>query len=788
MARRSRLWSAPLILVLAVLLALGLLWYADDVRNRAVDDDGRVPAAEAQGAFGSDPRGMAPIRFEDEPESDAGPAASQDGWSDLRLVRVGESAGTVEGRIRFEDGETQPWCLEDGQLGVGLRVPRRTGVVETEDGWVAVPSGIQGDSQEVVGIFPATRYRFVFRRGSLPLGGGEVTILVGRDFAWSGRTDVRGELETPPLLPGAVHVLFQDAGLWASWSAPSAYGPREREIVLRVDSVREEGRVVFLDAATTLPVEGVRLRWSGMVPLGPPSGPDGALRVPPRNSEIDVLEAVADSYSPSVISLEEESPPFYLSRVQSFRIRVESESGESVVGARCYAVPRATGWDLRALAEMDYSESGQDGMCEVRGDPERDVLVVYHEDFGGGTFDLRSANGPGGDPPTVVLKRSPLELESSGWSPSKDQVEATTVFGDRPEILWEREGKIVIPDAFVLERIDLRGDGFVASIRRSPKLMRAKLDFDGLTEQGMSGTLSVEPIAAVPVRGRTVDLQGRARPWSVFQLEPIRFRRVRRNLELHPGYQGYEPSTLAGWVYDGSGPAATVCSDGKGEFDISSMPPGEYEVRFRDPDGGGYSVPFGLEGYQSSVFLNGTDELMVRFPNSDYLDLDVLDAVSGRPVGDPALEITYDSFLGGGLRVMRRQSFSAGVRTWVSWQPGVKMRICATGYEPMPIGQDMFGERRTIRLQPFEEMILDFGRLSEPDPGYQVVFLRPPADDGFREALGSRRIEVGGDATVEVAAPFPGCILSIRRIHLDTGDDPVLAETEFVPGGRFVIE
>ncbi len=788
MAHRSRLRSAPFILALAVSLALGLLWYADDVRSRAADDDARVPAAEVRGALGRAPQGIAPSRAEDAAEPDAGAATSQDGWSDLRLVRVGESAGAVEGRIRFEDGETRPWRIEDGQLGVGLRVPRGTGVVETEDGWVAVPSEVQGDPQEVVGVFRATRYRFTFEHGSLPLAGGEVTILVGPDFVWSGRTDARGELETPPLPPGAVHVSFQDAGLWASWSAPFGYGPRERQVVFRVDSVREEERIVFLDAATNLPVEGVRLRWSGKVPLGPPSGPDGALRVPPRNPGIDVLEAVAESYAPLVISLEEDSPPFRLSRVRPFLVHVASEDGESVVGARCYVVPRSTGWDLRLLAGMDHRESGQDGVCEVEGDPERDVLVVYHEDFGGGTLDLRALHGPGTGPPTVVLKRSPLVLECPGRSLSEDEVEARTVFGDRPEIRNEGDGKLVVPDAFVLERIDLRGDGFVASIRRSPKLMRAKLDFDGLVRQGMSGTLSVEPIAAVPVWGRTIGPRGQARPWSSFQLEPIRFRRVRRNLALHPEYQGYEPSTLGGWVYDGAGPAVVVCSDGEGKFSVSSMPPGEYELRFQDPNRAGYSLPFGLEGYQSSVFLNGTDESIVRFPNTDYLDLDVLDDESGQPVADPALEITYDSFLGGGLPVVRREFHRTGVRTWVSWQPGVKMRICATGYEPMPIVQSAFGEHGVVRLHPVEDMVLDFSRLSEPDAEYEVVFLRPPTDDGFREALGSRRIGVGNDATVRIAAPFPGCILSIRRIHLDAGGDPILAEVAFVPGGRFVVE
>jgi hypothetical protein len=215
---------------------------------------------------------------------------------------------------------------------------------------------------------------------------------------------------------------------------------------------------------------------------------------------------------------------------------------------------------------------------------------------------------------------------------------------------------------------------------------------------------------------------------------------------------------------------------------------GEYVVKHVVPDGSAFSTPFGTEGYQSSIYLNGRNEVYIQFPNQDFLDLSLFDSDTQQPITSATLEVTYESFHGGNLRTMRREFFNNEIKTWVSWYPGVKIRVCAFGYKPVSVDIDSIGAGTILNLKSIAPMELDFQAVPNPQKEYQVIFLRPAGSDGFRETLGSQLVLLDDEGIVRVDAPFPGAIISIREVSTMKESDSVAVETQFVSGGYFKVE
>lgn len=786
MVRKGRVLNGTNLLVLALLLALAALWYSGD--GMSAGNFGTSSGALASELEEREAGGLEQIERD---QLNGHDSAIDNGMGiQLSLVRVGELAGGVSGSVlgEGENGGLSQWHLQEGQRGMSLVIPRGRSRVQLEDGWTAVPAIIPGLFDSVVRIYRTPKHTFRFTRKGSPVSPAVVSIMAGKDFTWSGQTNESGAIAPPSLPPGPVHILLQTMDLCASWSAPFGYGHQPREVALEANLKEPRERLLFLDRDTQLPVEGVQLRWAGWTGVGVSSGFDGVVGVPPRNAGIDVLEAVADGYKKKVISLSEDVSPFLLSRAEKFRVAVKSEDGRLIAGASCIVVPVEGEMDMRILGELEASKTDENGLCEVWGEPGIDGVFVYHDKFGSGVFALEKESGATASPHEVVLRPSPLRLHFDGWMPYGDGIKATTILGDTPA--WTRgEGNtIVFHHALLLDRLDLSGANNSASLRRSPQFQSIRAIFRDERLEAVSGSLEVVSTQTGNVQGRTVDFRSEERPWSVFQLQPVRFHRVSQNLKLYPGYQGYEPSSLAGWVYERNGADLNVSSDASGSFRLESVPFGEYVVRHVVPDGSAFSTPFGTEGYQSSIYLSGRDEVFIQVPNQKFLDLSLFDLSTQKPLTGATLEVTYESFLGGNLRTMRREFYNNEIRTWVSWYPGVKIRVCAFGYEPISVRIDSIRAGTKLNLRSIAPMELDFGTVWNPKEEYQVIFLRPPGSDGFREALGSQLVPLGGDGIARVNAPFPGAIISIREVSTIKEADPVTVETQFVSGGYFKVE
>lgn len=709
----------------------------------------------------------------------------------VTVAREGASSGMVQGTFSVDGGEEVDFQLSVGEAGLNLVLPKRPMSISLQGGWTAVPSQIGGDRDAWIRLYPPREVALVFRDGGHFLPEADIVILGGQGYRWRGRTDAEGEIRPVGLPRGPVHLLLQTSEVCASWSANFGLGVAAELIFFDLPELLPRKRFVFLDDKTGMPISGAYFLWGGTEIIGDPSNLKGECWVPARSTSIDVQEALADGYLSSITSFLEDPSTIRLRRMASFEFVVETPDGSRVVNAECKVftgeVDPSTG-DLKQVGEC---KSDVSGICQVDVPQESHlVIIATHPIFGSGSLEWIMR---GNEEATyeLLLGKTPLHVIVEGHEIGDYiKVQAETLLGNPAK--WElgADGEIIFPDALLLEKFQIQTNGGGATFRRAPDFdsLESLLRHKGLDDISGQIHLNLEPHGKVI--GKTVDLHGEARPWSFFQLESVRFNQIRQNLQLFPGLEGHVPTQLKGWVQDQSRVRVMAHSNEDGRFFIVGVPQGEYQVGFPEPNKEFLAVPFGLEGYQSSIFLPVSGDLVITYPNQAFLNMKIVDSESLRTIPNPVLEITYDRFQGSVLRVMRRPFTQGIIRSWVSWVAGVRMRVSAQGYEPREFNISVDSPNileRTLSLNPVLPMTISFPEGLSLQGVLDIVFFRPAGQDGFREVIGQQHVNKVIGRTLKIEAPFPGCIVSVRLMGANRGKESESFEFEFWPGEVYEI-
>lgn len=777
-------------LVLVFLLALASIIIIEG--NEAGSTDEHVPLVAPNSLFHIVPEQERIQRgdYQDEVGEPISPMPKLESRQ-VTIAREGAFSAMVQGTFSVDGAEEIDFQLRVGEAGLSLMLPRRPMSISLQEGWTAVPSQIDGDRDAWIRLFPPREIALVFRDDGHFIPEADIVILGRQDYRWKGKTNAEGEIRPFGLPRGPVHLLLQTPEFCASWSANFGLGDAAEPMFLDLPDLLPRKRFVFLDEQTGMPISGAHFLWGGSEVIGGSSNQQGECWVPPRSASIDVQEALAEGYLPSITSFLEDPSTITLRRMASFEFVIKTLDGSRVANAECKAFTGEVDSSIGDLKQVGECKSDVNGICQVDVPQESHlVIIATHPFFGSGSLEWIMR---GNDEATyeILLRKTPLHVIVEGHvSGDYMEVQAETLLGTPAKWELETDGEILFHDALLLKNFQIQTNGGGATFRRAPDFdtLESLLRHKGLDDISGQIHLNLEPHGRVT--GKTVDLNGEARPWSFFQLEAVRFNQTRQNLQLFPGFEGFVPTQLRGWVQDQSTVRIMAHSNEDGGFFIVGAPQGEYQVGFPEPHKELLAVPFGLESYQSSIFLPVPGDLIITYPKQDFLNMKIVDSESLRTIPNPVLEITYDRFQNSVFRVMRRPFTQGIIRSWVSWVAGVRMRVTAQGYEPREFNisadsPNTFGQ--TLSLNPVLPMTIRFPKEISPQDALDIVFFRPAGQDGFREVIGQQHVNKVLGRTLKIEAPFPGCIVSVRLISDNRGTEMESFEFEFWPGKVYEI-